>query len=163
MSTMKTIDNSQSLGTKTIDNSQTLGAAGAVLTVASDIVFSGLSNTGQSYDNIVVSTPFAASLSLPITIGMVFMFTSTSAVSSLAFTSIPTTPYQSYVFTLIFNPSSANTAWYFTGSTITVNGYSSTLRGTTTLPVSYTHIIQSITIIATSPTTFIALNSVQGY
>ena len=132
-------------------------------TITGQKIFSGLSTTSQSYDTVITSIPFAASLSFAITAGMVYMLPSTSAATALAFTAIPTTTNQSYVFTLIFIPSAANTAFYFTGSTITVNGIVTALKGSVTLPVTYTCIIQTITIIATSPTNFFALNSVQGY
>ena len=116
----------------------------------------------QAYDTMQTPT-FGTSLTLSYNTGMVYSFASTSAVTSLTINDIPTANSRVYVFSLLFVPNSANSPWYFTGTSITTNGVSTTLKGTVALPVAYTYIVQSITIIRTGTGTVVALNSVQGY
>ena len=116
----------------------------------------------QAYD--IMQTPtFSTSITLSYKTGMVNNFASTAAATSLTINDIPTVNSRVYVFSLIFAPNTANSPWYFTGTSITINGVSTTLKGTVALPVAYTYIVQSITIIRTGTGTVVALNSVQGY
>jgi hypothetical protein len=109
--------------------------------------------------------------------GMVYNMTSNStALSSLAFTNIPTTPQQTYVFSFIILPSTASSAWYLKPPTnfITVTAIGGTantgvpLYGISNVifPQSYTYIMQQITIVNTSLSStpsFIAFLSVSAY
>jgi hypothetical protein len=57
-----------------------------------------------------------------MTTGMVYnLTTSSTAITSLGFTNIPTTPQQTYVFNFVLNPSTANSAWWLKPPTAFIN------------------------------------------
>ena len=138
---------------------------------------SGLFNANQSYDTMI-STVYNTTLTLPITTGMVYFVNSgtASAVTNLLITNLPVTASGtpvSYVFNIIYITSGAN---YYTSGANTlsitmVNAYNSSITpliggGSVTLPTTYTHIMQTVTLInktGGSTPTFVAFNNVQGF
>ena len=111
-----------------------------------------------------------------MTTGMVYNLATTStALTSLTLTAIPTTPQQTYVFTFICLPAITSNAWYLKPpsnnisvtpiglGTLTVPLYG---LSSVALPTAYTYILQTITLINNSTTTtpsFIGFVSVSGY
>jgi hypothetical protein len=108
--------------------------------------------------------------------GMVYNLTTTSdAITSLSLTDIPTTSQQTYVFTFVLQPSTIDSPWYLQPPTnfidITPIGGSSMVVpiygiSNVVFPVSYTYILQTITVVNTSTTTspnFISFLSVSAY
>ena len=134
-----------------------------------------LCNAIQSADTILPVT-FSATPSFSMTTGMVYNLSTTATVlTSLAFTTIPTAPQQTYVFSFFLLPTTNSSPWYLRPSTnfisitplvgallrIPIDGISSVV-----CPTSYTYIVQTITIINTGTTTspvFISFLSVSGY
>ena len=99
-----------------------------------------------------------------------------TAITSLGFTDIPITANRSYIFTFYHKPSTASMPYYFKPpnnvvSVTSVGGLVSTnvpVYGlqNTTLPSSYTYIIQTFTIMNLSGSTnpsYIAFASISGY
>ena len=144
---------------KTINNSTSIPF------LAANNIFTGINTFVNSYDNLNILS-YSATPSVSYLNGQLYYMPTTAACSSLEITSIPTTPQACYVFSFVFEPSTANSPLYFTGTSVTLNGTSTALKGTISLPTTYSYLVQSITIINTSTTTtpsFIALNSVQGF
>ena len=189
---IKTITNSASLGgssnliTTAILNIQnttasTTSNSGSLIVsggcgVAGDLNIAGVFNSLQSCDTLTSQT-YNTNITLSMnTGGMVYYITGgiPAIVTNLSILSLPvTTGLASYVFTLIFVTSSP---FYYTFGSNTLsltlnNGFNTILTPITTggsvnLPVTYSYILQTITLINQSggPTpTFIALNSVQAF
>ena len=150
----------------TFNNTVTIAAQ----TNVSNLSVSGLLCAKQNTDSLVSAT-FAAAQSYSFNNGMVYTLTSNStATTTLAINDIPTTPQQSYIFTFIIQPTTANSSWYIVPNTnfISVNGGSAPLYGlqNAVLPRAFTYIVQQVTVINTSTTTsptFITFTSVSGY
>ena len=112
-----------------------------------------------------------------MTTGMVYNLSTTStAMTSLGFTNIPTTPQQTYVFTFVLLPSTVSSAWYLKPPTnfLSITAVGGTINtavplygiSNVVLPSAYTYMLQQITIVNTSTTTtpsFIEFLSVSGY
>ena len=112
-----------------------------------------------------------------MTTGMVYNLSTTATVlTSLAFTTIPTAPQQTYVFTFVLNPSTANSAWWLKPPTnfLSVTAVGGSINtavplvgiSNVVLPASYTYMFQQVTIVNTSTTTtpsFMGFVSVAGY
>ena len=148
----------------TFNNTVTIAAQ----TNVSNLSVSGLLCAKQNADSLVSAT-FAAAQTYSFNNGMVYTLTSNStATTTLAINDIPTT--QSYIFTFIIQPTTANSSWYIVSNTnfISVNGGSAPLYGlqNAVLPRAFTYIVQQVTVINTSTTTsptFITFTSVSGY
>ena len=139
-------------------------------------IFTGVCNTVQSADTILPIT-FTTAPSFSMTSGMVYYLTTTStAMTSLGFTNIPTTPQQTYVFSFVLLPSVASSAWYLKPPTnyLSITAVGGTVNtavplygiSNVVLPASYTYLFQQITIVNTSTTTtpsFISFLSVGAY
>ena len=152
-----------------------LGVGGTV-NIAGATNITGVCNTLQSADTILPIT-FSTTPSFSMVSGMVYnLTTSSTAITSLGFTNIPTTPQQTYIFTFVLNPSTANSAWWLKPPTnflsITAVGGSVNTAvplvgiSNVVLPASYTYLFQQITIVNTSATTtpsFMGFVSVSGY
>jgi hypothetical protein len=137
--------------------------------------FRGVCNAIQSADTIL-PVIFSATPSFSMTTGMVYNLSTTATVlTSLAFTNIPTTPQQTYVFSFVLLPTTNSSPWYLRpptnfisitpqgGALLTVPIYG---ISSVVFPTSYTYIVQTITIVNTSTTTsptFISFLSVSGY
>ena len=127
-------------------------------------------NTKKSTDAHVSAT-FSASQTYSFLTGMVYSLASNSTTTTtLSITDIPTTPRQSYISTLILQPSAVNSPYWIKPNTnfISANGISTPLYGlqNITLPSTYTYIVQQITVINSSTTTtpsFTALTSLSAY
>jgi hypothetical protein len=79
---------------------------------------------------------FASAMTFSINDGMVFYLTTNStAMTTISFTDILTTPQKSYIFTFIMKPSTASSAFYIKPNTnfINVNGISVSLSGLTNI------------------------------
>jgi hypothetical protein len=135
-----------------------------------DIVVTGLLKSTQSSDKITAEV-FKADQTYSFSNGMVYSIISdATAVNSVSFINIPTTVNQSYIFTFIIQPSTANSPYYIrpSNNTVNVNGVSIPLYGlqNVSLAGNYTYLVQQISIIynlyASSPQ-FIALTSVSSY
>jgi hypothetical protein len=112
-----------------------------------------------------------------MTTGMVYnLTTSSTAITSLGFTNIPTTPQRTYVFNFVLNPSTANSAWWLKPPTafISITAVGGSINtavplvgmSNVVLPTTYTYLFQKITIVNTSTTTtpsFMGFVSVAGY
>ena len=138
-------------------------------------VFRGVFNSIQSADTIL-PVSFNTTPSFSMTTGMVYNLNTTStALTSLSLTNIPTTPQQTYVFTFVLQPSTLNSPWYLKppsnfinitpigSSTITVPIYG---ISSVVFPSSYSYILQTITVVNTSTTTsptFVSFLSVSAY
>jgi len=150
----------------TFNNTVTI-AAQALL---SNLSVSGLLNTKQNSDALVTAT-FAAAQTYSFLTGMVYTLQSNSTTTTtLAITDIPTTPQQSYIFTFILQPGTANSPYWIKPNSnfISVNGGSVALYGlqNIALPAAYTYIVQQVTVINSSTTTtpsFVAFVSVSAY
>lgn len=116
----------------------------------------------QSYDTLQPLT-FSSTLTISYTTGMVSYMPTSGVISTLNINDIPSTTFRAYVFTFVFPLGTANSPWYITAANVTINGTSTPMKGTIALPAAYTVILQSITVIRTGASTFLALNSVQGY
>jgi hypothetical protein len=135
-----------------------------------DIVINGVLKSTQTSDTIT-SKVFIADQTYSFTNGMVYsLISDATVVNSVSFTNIPTTVNQSYIFTFILKPSTANSPYYIRPNTnnININGISIPLYGlqNASLPGNYTYLVQQILIIhnlyASSPQ-FIALTSISAY
>ena len=135
-----------------------------------DIVVTGLLKSTQSSDKITAEV-FKADQTYSFSNGMVYSIISdATAVNSVSFINIPTTVNQSYIFTFIIQPSTANSPYYIrpSSNTVNVNGVSIPLYGlqNVSLAGNYTYLVQQISIIynlyASDPQ-FIALTSVSSY
>jgi hypothetical protein len=137
--------------------------------------FRGVCNAVQSADTILPVT-FSATPSFAMTSGMVYnMSTTATVLTSLAFTAIPTTPQQTYVFSFVLLPTTNSSPWYLRPPTnfISITPLGGALLtapiygiSSVVFPTSYTYIVQTITIVNTSTTTsptFISFLSVSGY
>lgn len=138
-------------------------------------IFTGVCNCIQSADTILPST-FTTTPSFSMTSGMVYnLTTSATALTSLSFTNIPTTPQQTYVFTFVLLPSTSNSPWYLKPPSNFINItpiggtlISSPIYGISNVvfPTSYTYILQTVTIVNTSTTTspnFVSFLSISAY
>lgn len=149
--------------------------SGAV-NISGTTMITGVCNTLQSSDTILPIT-FTATPSFSMLSGMVYnLTTSSTAITSLGFTNIPTTPQQTYVFTFVLNPSFANNAWWLKPPTafISITAVGGSINtavplvgmSNVVLPISYTYMFQQITIVNTSTTitpTFMGFVSVLGF
>ena len=150
----------------TFNNSITIAGQ----TNVSNLLVSQLLNAKQATDTLVSAT-FAAAQTYSFNAGMVYTLASNStATTTLSINDIPTTPQQSYIFTFILQPGTANSPYWIKPNTnfVSVNGGSVSLFGlqNTALPATYTYIVQQVTVINTSTTTtptYIAFTSVSGY
>ena len=150
----------------TFNNTVTIAAQ----TNVSNLSVSGLLCAKQNADSLVSAT-FAAAQSFSFNNGMVYTLTSNStATTTLAITDLPTTPQQSYIFTFIIQPTTANSPYWIKPNTnfINANGISTPLYGlqNIALPAAYTFIVQQVTVINSSTTTtpsFIAYTSLSAY
>ena len=138
--------------------------------------FTGVFTTTQTSD-ILVPAIFSTTPSFSMTNGMVYNLTSNStALSSLGFTNISTTPQQTYVFSFIILPSTSSSPWYLKPPTnyISVTAISGSINtsvpvygiSNVSFPPSYTYIMQQITIVNTSlnsTPSFIAFLSTSAY
>jgi hypothetical protein len=137
--------------------------------------FRGVCNAIQSADTIL-PVIFSATPSFSMTTGMVYnMSTTATVLTSLAFTAIPTTPQQTYVFSFVLLPTTNSSSWYLRPPTnfISITPLGGALLtapiygiSSVVFPTSYTYIVQTITIVNTSTTTsptFISFLSVSGY
>ena len=90
----------------TFNNTVTIAAQ----TNVSNLSVSGLLGAKQSSDALVTAT-FSASQTYSFNNGMVYTLSSNStATTTLAITDIPTTPQQSYIFTFVIQPTTANSS-----------------------------------------------------
>jgi hypothetical protein len=135
-----------------------------------NLTASGLLKSTQTSD-IITAEFFRSDQVYSFTNGMVYSIISDdTAVNSVSFINIPTTVNQSYIFTFIMQPSTANSPYYIRPNTnnINVNGVSIPLYGlqNASLHGNYTYLVQQISIIynlyASSPQ-FIALTSISAY
>jgi hypothetical protein len=157
----------------TVSGTTTLNGA---VNIAGTTNITGVCNTLQSADTILPIT-FTTTPSFSMLSGMVYNLTTTStAITSLGFTNIPTTPQQTYVFTFVLNPSTANSAWWLKPPTafISITAVGGSINtavplvgmSNVVLPSAYTYMFQQITIVNTSTTTtpsFMGFVSVAGY
>jgi hypothetical protein len=134
------------------------------------MMVTGLLKSTQTSDTLT-SEVFRADQTYSITNGMVYsLISDATAVNSVSFINIPTTVNQSYIFTFILKPSTANSPYFIRPNTnnININGVSIPLYGlqNASLPGKYTYLVQQISIIynlyASSPQ-FIALTSISAY
>ena len=150
----------------TFNNTVTIAGQATV----SNLLVSGLLNTKQNSDSLVTAT-FSAAQTYSFNNGMVYTLTSNStATTTLSINDIPTTPQQSYIFTFILQPTTANSPYWIKPNTsfVSVNGGSAPLYGlqNATLPAAYTYIVQQVTVLNISTTAspnFITYISVSGY
>jgi hypothetical protein len=135
-----------------------------------DIVATGVLKSTQTSDTLT-SEVFRAAQTYSFMNGMVYSIISdATVVNSVSFINIPTAVNQSYIFTFILRPSTANSPYYIKSSTstINVNNVSIPLYGlqNVSLPSAYTYLVQQITIIynlyASDPK-FIGITSVSAY
>jgi hypothetical protein len=131
---------------------------------------SGLLKSTQTSDTLTADL-FRSDQLYSFTNGMVYSIISdATAVNSVSFINIPTTTNQTYIFTFILQPTTANSPYYIrpNTNTVNVNGVSIPLYGlqNASLAGNYTYLVQQISIIynlyATDPQ-FIALTSVSSY
>jgi hypothetical protein len=136
-----------------------------------DIVATGILKSTQTSDTLTAEV-FRADQTYSFTNGMVYsLISDATSVNSVSFINIPTTTNQSYIFTFILQPSTANSPYYIksNNNTINVNGISTPLYGlqNISLPVNYTFLVQQISIIydlySANPPNFFALTSVSAY
>ena len=112
----------------------------------------GLLKSKNASDTLVFKT-FSENQTYSFNDGMVYRFVSpvTNSASSISFTNLPTESNSSYIFTFIMQPSTSSSPFYIRPSSnnITVNGFSVALAGLQNiiLPVSYTYLVQHITIV----------------
>ena len=151
-------------------------ALASYVSLSANNTLTGVFTTIQTSDLLVAGT-FSATPSFSMLNGMVYNLTSNStALSSLGFTNIPTTPQQTYVFSFIILPSTASSAWYLKPPTnyisVTAIGGSTNTAvplygiSNVTFGSSYTYIMQQITIVnssLTSTPSFIAFLSASAY
>ena len=131
---------------------------------------SGLVSAKQATDSLV-SASFSAAQTYSFLTGMVYTLASNSTTTTtLAITDLPTTPQQSYIFTFIIQPTTANSPYWIKPNTnfISVNGGSVSLYGLQNIAVSaaFTYMVQQVTVINTSTTTtpsFISFISLSTY
>ena len=134
-----------------------------------DLTVSGLLKSNKSTD-IITADVWRTEQTYSYTNGMVYTLISSDAVvNSVSFINIPTTTNQTYIFTFIMQPSTANSPYYIksNNNTINVNGSSIQLYGlqNVSLPTNYTFLVQQISIIydVYYGKQFFALTSVSGY
>jgi hypothetical protein len=155
--------------------SQINGLFTATNTWTGNNIFRGVFNSIQSADTIL-PVSFSTTPSFSMTTGMVYnLVTTSTALTSLTLTNIPTTPQQTYVFTFLLQPTQFNAPWYLKpptnfinitpigASTISVPVYG--ISGVV-FPSSYAYILQTITVVNTSTTTsptFVSFLSVSAY
>ena len=137
---------------------------------------SGSIQSLQASDSLNTSQTFAVNMTFDYSAGMVYYLpTSSITQSQIFFTSIPTTPKRSYIFTFVMKPNTASNPWYLkpSGNYVRVNGGYATVSGigsgsgSVVLPSTYTYIIQQITIFSIGDTVdspvFFAVSSVSAY
>ena len=174
-------ESSSSTGTtQAFNDGRYLKNTGVVVSSASTTFNSSVNIAGlATIDNLnakkstdaLVSATFSASQTYSFLTGMVYTLASNSTTTTtLSITDIPTTPQQSYIFTFIIQPTTANSPYHIVPNTnfISVNTLSTPLYGlqNAILPKEFTYIVQQITVINTSTTTnpaFISFTSISGY
>lgn len=141
------------------------------LATLNNLEVSSLFKSKQSIDKLVFA-PFTASQSYSFNNGMVYYLdTNSTTITSISLTDIPSSLQQSYIFTFIMKPSALSTPYYLklNSNMVAINGQSTSLFGLSniSLPLSYTYLIQQITVINISTDTvtpnFISLTSLSAY
>jgi hypothetical protein len=176
---LNTYNSSTALGTFSIitsSNQIMLGSIAESVVCPNALSVAGIFSAIQTIDPMI-TVLFTSTPSFNMVSGMVINLATTStAISSLGFTNIPITPQTTSIFTFILKPSTASSAYYLKPPTnfisITpIGGVINTsvpLYGISnvSLPVSYTYLLQNVTIVNTSTTTtpnYIAFTGVTGY
>jgi hypothetical protein len=170
LNTLATLEN---VSVSTLIDASNINASGNIDSTSARIdtlTVAKLLKAKQSTDTLTADI-IRSELVYSFTNGMVYsIISSNTTVYSVSFINIPTTINQSYIFTFILQPRSANSPYYIkpSSNTINVNGVSVPLYGlnNVVLPTSYTYLVQQISIIYkiyTSSPSFIALTSVSAY
>ena len=101
-------------------------------------------STGQ-YIEVINPLSYAASITAGFLSGTLFSVSSvTGAITGLAITGIPSTPYRSYTMNFIL-ATTVSSGYISTGS-ITVNGSTVSLKGTITSSVPTTYVLQQVSV-----------------
>jgi hypothetical protein len=159
----------------TASNTIVLGSISDTVVCPNAMTITGTLTATQMIEPFLI-TPYTTTPSFSMTSGIVYYLATTStAITSIGFTNIPTTGQTSTIFTFILMPSAVNNPFFLKPGTNFINitpvggvivsvpvfGF-----GNVVLPANYTYLLQQFTIVNTSITTtpnYIAFTNVSGY